>query len=80
VCERLRSLVERMPVRIEGLDRRPHRLGVTVSLGVALHPDHADNASDLWRAANQALLMAKRPPKNQIVFYSPVHSSQSNAG
>ena len=79
VCERLRTLVERMPVRIEGLDRRSHKLGVTVSLGVALHPDHADNAPDLWRAANQALLKAKRPPKNQIVFYSPARSSQSNA-
>ena len=70
VCERLRSLVERMPVRIEGLDRRSHKLGVTMSLGVALYPDHADNAADLWRAANQALLKAKHPPKNQVVFYT----------
>ena len=79
-CERLRSLVERMPVRIEGLDRRLHRLGVTVSLGVAMHPDHAHNAQDLWRAANQALLEAKRPPKNRIVFFTPGRASRSNAG
>ncbi|MGH7741365.1 MAG: GGDEF domain-containing protein [Candidatus Eiseniibacteriota bacterium] len=77
VCERLRSLVERMPVRIEGLDRRSHKLGVTVSLGVALYPDHAENAQELWRAANQALLKAKRPPKNQVVFYSPATDSRS---
>jgi diguanylate cyclase (GGDEF)-like protein len=77
VCERLRSLVERMPVRIEGLDRRSHKLGVTVSLGVALYPDHAENAQELWRAANQALLRAKHPPKNQVVFYTPATDSRS---
>jgi diguanylate cyclase (GGDEF)-like protein len=71
VCERLRALVEHMPVRIEGLDRRAHRLGVTVSLGVAMFPDHAETPADLWRAANQALLKAKRPPKNRVVFFEP---------
>jgi len=79
-CERLRSLVERMPVRLEGLDRRLHKLGVTVSLGVAMHPDHADNPQDLWRAANQALLEAKRPPKNRTVFFTPAGDSRSHAG
>jgi diguanylate cyclase (GGDEF)-like protein len=81
VCERLRSLVEHVPVHIEGLDRSSHQLNVTVSIGVALHPDHADNGADLWRAANQALLQAKHPPKNQCVFYSSAtRDSQSNAG
>ncbi len=69
--ERLRSLVERQQVRLEGLDRQSHRVGVTVSVGVAMFPDHADTAPELWRAANQALLSAKRPPKNQVVFYRP---------
>jgi diguanylate cyclase (GGDEF)-like protein len=69
VSERLRQLVERQWVTLEGLDRRAHRVSVTVSLGVALYPDHADGAEDLWRAANQALLLAKRPPKNQVVFF-----------
>ena len=40
-----------------------------MSFGVAMFPDHADNPADLWRAANTALLKAKRPPKNQIVFH-----------
>jgi len=69
VTERLRQTVERQVVSLLGLDRRPHRVSVTVSIGVALYPDHADNAEDLWRAANQALLLAKRPPKNQVVFF-----------
>ena len=69
VTERLRQMVERQVVTLQGLDRRAHRVSVTVSIGVALYPDHADSAEDLWRAANQALLLAKRPPKNQVVFF-----------
>jgi GGDEF domain-containing protein len=42
-----------------------------MSLGVSLFPDHALNADDLWRAANQALLRAKKPPKNKVVFFTP---------
>jgi diguanylate cyclase (GGDEF)-like protein len=71
VSERLRTAVERMNVRLLGLDRRSHRVGVTVSVGVAMFPQHGETAPDLWRAANQALLEAKRPPKNRVVFYRP---------
>jgi len=71
ISERLRGLVERQTVNLEGLDRRSHRVGVTVSIGVALFPQHAEDPAGLWRAANQALLKAKRPPKNQVVFYEP---------
>ena len=48
-----------------------------MSIGVALFPDHAENAQDLWRSANQALLMAKHPPKNQVVFFTPATDSRS---
>jgi diguanylate cyclase (GGDEF)-like protein len=71
VSERLRGMVERRTVEVEGLDRRPHQLGVTVSIGVALYPDHGSTPQELWRAANQALLAAKRPPKNRVVFFEP---------
>jgi diguanylate cyclase (GGDEF)-like protein len=71
ISERLRVIIERLAVRIDGLDRRSHRLNVTMSVGVALFPDHADNPQELWRAANHALLRAKRPPKNQVVFFQP---------
>src|SRR5204862_278956 len=65
------------PYRPAGLARvallagRAHRVNVTASAGVAMFPDHADNAQDLWRLANQALLQAKRPPKNRVVFHRP---------
>jgi diguanylate cyclase (GGDEF)-like protein len=71
VSERLRALVERQEVAVEGLDRRAHQLGVTVSVGVALFPEHGSTPQELWRAANQALLEAKRPPKNRVVFFDP---------
>jgi diguanylate cyclase (GGDEF)-like protein len=70
VSERLRALVEHLMVEVEDLDRQRHHVGVTVSMGVSLFPDHALSSEDLWRAANQALLRAKRPPKNKVVFYS----------
>jgi diguanylate cyclase (GGDEF)-like protein len=72
VCERLRSLVERQIATIESLDRQVHRVGVTVSMGVALYPDDAKTASDLWRAANQALLRAKLPPKNRVAYFGNI--------
>jgi diguanylate cyclase (GGDEF)-like protein len=69
ICERLRSLVERQIVHVESLDRQMHRVSVSVSIGVARYPDDASDTSDLWRAANQALLRAKMPPKNRVVHY-----------
>jgi diguanylate cyclase (GGDEF)-like protein len=71
ISERLRSTIEKTAIRLEGLDGRAHRVHVTISIGVSMFPDHADNPQDLWRAANTALLKAKRPPKNQVVFYRP---------
>ena len=71
ISERLRASVERLRVSLEGLDRRAHQVAVTVSIGVALFPDHAETPRDLWRAANQALLAAKAGPKNQVVFHQP---------
>jgi diguanylate cyclase (GGDEF)-like protein len=69
ICERLRSAVQRVPVDIEGLDRRRHGASVTVSIGVARYPEHGATVHDLWRAANQALLEAKRTGKNRVVAY-----------
>jgi diguanylate cyclase (GGDEF)-like protein len=71
VCERLRVAAERMNLRLEGLDGRSHSAAVTVSIGGALFPEHAKSAQELWRVANQALLEAKRPPKNRVVFHLP---------
>jgi len=80
ISERLRLIVERQSVRLEGLDQRTHRVGVTVSIGVAVFPEHAADHAGLWRAANQALLAAKRPPKNRVVFFQPAGEARSPKG
>lgn len=41
---------------------------VTISLGVAVFPDHAQNRSDLLEAADRALYLAKRDGKDQCVL------------
>jgi diguanylate cyclase (GGDEF)-like protein len=71
ISERLRTSVERLRLRLEGLDRSVHQVAVTVSIGVALFPEHADSPQDLWRAANHALLSAKSGRKNQVIFFQP---------
>ncbi len=80
ISERLRTLAERQDVRVTALDGRAHRVAVTVSIGVAVYPEHEGTPADLWRAANLALLKAKRPPKNQVVFYSKADSTESPSG
>lgn len=44
---------------------------VTVSLGVAAFPDHADNAANLLRAADAALYEAKRGGRDRVVVARP---------
>lgn len=44
---------------------------VTVSVGVALCPTHADNVSDLTRAAGKAMGQAKMAGRNRSVVYRP---------
>jgi len=70
ISDRLRIKVERAGLSLIGLDGGAHRAEVTVSIGVALFPEHANTVPDLWRLANQALLLAKRPPKNRVVIHA----------
>jgi len=69
VAERLRAAVADAQHAVVGLDGQSYRVQVTVSLGAALYPDDARSAQELWRRANQALLLAKAPPKNRVVFW-----------
>ena len=70
IGDRLRNAVSSSEVPIIGLDGEPHRVTVTISVGIALYPSDADDPEKLWKAANKALLQAKRPPKNRTVFFS----------
>jgi diguanylate cyclase (GGDEF)-like protein len=69
ICERLRAMVGRLDLEVTGLDLARHAVQVTASMGVAMFPGDGESPDDLWRSANQALLAAKQPPKNQVVFF-----------
>ncbi len=70
ICERLRSAIEEASLQIRGLSGSVVRGEVTVSIGGALYPQDAPDAEKLWTKANEALLEAKRPPKNKALFWA----------
>ncbi len=68
ICERLRRAVQQATFLITGLDGKEHRASVTVSVGGSLFPDDGAAPEDLWRRANEALLVAKGAGKNRVHF------------
>ncbi len=46
----------------------PPELALTVSVGIAIHPDSADDADSLLRAADSALYEAKAAGKNRVAI------------
>ncbi len=65
-AERMREEVAKLELRY---DDRP--LGpVTVSLGVAVFPDHASESEELLRHADEALYLAKQAGRNRVVAYA----------
>ena len=53
---------------------------VTVSIGVAAFPDHAEDAETLLRCADDALYRAKQTGRNRVVAYSPELRERAGAG
>jgi diguanylate cyclase (GGDEF)-like protein len=47
---------------------------VTISLGVAVFPEHGTTADSLIRAADQALYQAKRNGRNRVEVGTILHS------
>jgi diguanylate cyclase (GGDEF)-like protein len=62
VAERMRQLVESHSFTVEG-----HTLNLTVSIGLAAYPQHAQSASGLIQLADQAMYYGKRKSRN-VVF------------
>ncbi|MDA8198680.1 MAG: GGDEF domain-containing protein [Thermaerobacter sp.] len=58
------GIAERMRRTVEALS-----LGVTISLGVALYPDHAVEPTALVKAADDATYRAKLAGRNQVVVW-----------
>lgn len=62
--ERLRAIVEATPFEFEG-----QRLPVTISVGVAAHPDiPVETGAQLIQAADEALYQAKRTGRNKVLL------------
>lgn len=68
LAERLRQLVANTPFLIS----QNQQISITISIGVAIFPDHAQNESELVRAADAALYRAKETGRNRVCLFEPV--------
>ncbi|WBB72944.1 diguanylate cyclase [Micromonospora sp. WMMD1128] len=59
VAERIGAVVRDQPVSVDGHDAEPLRVPVTVSIGIAVYPDHAGGGQQVLDAADDALYAAK---------------------
>lgn len=62
--EKIRKKIEDLSIK-----NKDYFWRVTISLGVSTYPDHADNPSDLIRAADQALYQSKSLGRNRVSLY-----------
>ena len=51
-------------------------INVTVSIGISIYPDDADNAIDLLKNSDIAMFKAKKNKKNTFQFYNKVHTDE----
>jgi diguanylate cyclase (GGDEF)-like protein len=66
-AERIRKAVDEAI-----LDTEEHKgLHVTISIGIATFPHHADNTLQLMELADQALYVSKRAGRNRVTIYRP---------
>jgi len=68
--ERLRKKISRLVFRGDGTE-----FSVTLSMGIAVYPDDAENKPDLIEAADQALYRAKESGRNRVVCFSQLGSA-----
>ncbi|AGW12523.1 putative diguanylate cyclase [Megalodesulfovibrio gigas DSM 1382 = ATCC 19364] len=69
VADRLRSNMAQCAVPVQG-----HRIGYTVSIGVATIGGRVDTVDRLIKAADEALYAAKAAGRNQVAAHAPLHS------
>lgn len=74
-AEQLRELIEKHPFEItgdlheDGISKK-ETIFITISVGVAVYPEHADDAISLIRHADRAMYIgAKRKGRNKVAVY-----------
>ena len=68
--ERLRKVVEALPIQVTNKTGAAENINITISIGVAEFPYDANTADLLVEYADQALYQAKRQGCNRVVRYS----------
>jgi diguanylate cyclase (GGDEF)-like protein len=67
-AEKVREGVRRLNISHDGR----HIGQVTISIGIAIHPDHGETGSDAMRAADAALYRAKQSGRNRTILASAI--------
>jgi diguanylate cyclase (GGDEF)-like protein len=81
--ENARVRAEDIRLAIKELDLAHHGVplgGITVSLGIALFPDHVNDPDSLMQAADAALYAAKNAGRDRAVFCQPARLTPTPAG
>lgn len=68
IAERLRGRIADEPVRVSVGEP----VSLTISVGVAVYPDHADSAEGLCNMADRAMYLAKERGRNRTVTVSEI--------
>ncbi|MGB8856777.1 MAG: GGDEF domain-containing protein, partial [Burkholderiales bacterium] len=66
MAERLRGIVAGHVFTVSGEDKKTLVIPLTVSLGVAIYPDHGDTPDDIFKAADMAMYHAKDLGRNTV--------------
>lgn len=66
VLDRSEEIREKVP-QLQVLYRGQELESTTVSLGVAMFPEHGDTAEEVLRAADDAMYQAKAAGRNRLV-------------
>jgi diguanylate cyclase (GGDEF) domain len=65
--ERLRQVIAESPITVAD----DLQIRITLSVGIAVFPDHAQNESELIGAADAALYKAKQMSRNRVCMFEP---------
>ncbi len=71
-AERLRETIATMHERHPDETER----AITVSIGVAVYPDHGGTAKELYKSADDALYVAKQKGRNQVIVHPQISAAE----